>query len=124
MRRRDVWIPAIAIDRSAREPLARQIARQIAATIRGGRHSVRLPSTRMLARLLSVSRNTVVAAYEELAADDLIRARPGAGVIARGAMARRPLQIMDFANILRAAQYPSRVANVKDPDGNPLYLSW
>ncbi len=38
-----------------------------------------LPSSRELAERLSVSRATVVAAYERLAAHGLIRSRPGSG---------------------------------------------
>jgi GntR family transcriptional regulator/MocR family aminotransferase len=64
-------------------PLAEQIRRQIAALIRGGTLAPGdlLPSTRALAARLSVSRATVVAAYELLALDGLIRSRPGIGAI-------------------------------------------
>ncbi|STW66128.1 transcriptional regulator [Klebsiella michiganensis] len=42
-----------------------------------GLHGAKLPATRELARLLGVSRNTVVSVYERLYADDLIETRQG-----------------------------------------------
>ena len=75
-RRRDYTVPALALDRWSPEPLHRQVARQIGDAIRAGELSpeARLPSTRLLAQLLQISRNTVVAAYDELVAAGLIRA--------------------------------------------------
>jgi DNA-binding transcriptional MocR family regulator len=49
---------------------------------------VRLPSERRLADALSVSRGTVVAAYDQLRADDLIRSRQGSGTVVAGAPLR------------------------------------
>jgi DNA-binding FadR family transcriptional regulator len=62
----------------------------------------RLPSTRAAARLFGVSRNTVVTAYEILAADDWIESATGSGTRVRRA---------------------SMIARFKDPDGNFLYLN-
>ena len=65
-----------------RRRLSEQIYRQIRAGIRAGRlpAAEALPSSRELADRLDVSRNTVVAAYERLAAEGLVRSRPGSGV--------------------------------------------
>ena len=49
---------------------------------------VRLPSERKLAGVLSVSRGTVVAAYDELRNDDLLRSRQGSGTVVAGAPLR------------------------------------
>ena len=49
---------------------------------------VRLPSERRLADVLSVSRGTVVAAYDELRNDDLLRSRQGSGTVVAGAPLR------------------------------------
>jgi DNA-binding transcriptional MocR family regulator len=49
---------------------------------------VRLPSERRLADALSVSRGTVVAAYDLLRSDDLVRSRRGSGTVVAGAPLR------------------------------------
>jgi GntR family transcriptional regulator/MocR family aminotransferase len=61
----------------------------------------RLPSTRAAAKLFGVSRNTVITAYEMLAADDLIASAIGSGT---------RVQMRMFARF-------------EDPDGNRLYLN-
>ena len=75
----------------------------------------------MLARLLGVSRNTVLTAYDELAADGFIQGRRGASMLvaARGA-AGAP----DLRRLLRDAQYPGRTLAIGDPDGNVIDLSY
>ena len=66
---------------SARRRLAEQIYRRIRAGIQEGqlRPADPLPSSRELADRLTVSRNTVTAAYDRLGAEGLIDARPGVG---------------------------------------------
>lgn len=49
---------------------------------------LRLPSERALADALSVSRGTVVAAYDLLRSDDLVRSRRGSGTVVAGAPLR------------------------------------
>ena len=122
MRRgRNFFLPEITLDRASPVSLHRQIYVQIAAAIRSGSMGdARLPSTRLLARLLNVSRNTILAAYEELAADDLIRGEQGAGmrVNAGGVPTLGLLQVM------RDAQYPARIVMLQDMDGNPMFLNF
>ena len=66
---------------SLKEQLKRQIARMIeTGTIRPGRA---LPPARDLAGALGVNRNTVAAAYQDLVAQGLLRARKGAGTFVR-----------------------------------------
>ena len=114
------FLPQLAVDRTSAEPLQRQIVGQIAAAIGTGAllAGERLPSTRALARLAGVSRNTALAAYEELMASGLIDGRRGAGThVARGA-GRAALAAW------RRARVPVRAVRATDPDGNPLHISF
>ncbi len=75
------WDIAIELDPSAAEPLFLQIARGISADIQCGRllAGTRLPGSRSLAATLSVHRNTVVAAYEELLAEGWLESSQASG---------------------------------------------
>jgi len=121
-RRLELFIPPIVLDRTSGLSLHRQIHHQIAQAIGGGtiHYESRLPSTRVMARLLGVSRNTVLAAYEDLAADGLVQGKRGAGMRVSGT-ASTPVGLR---HVIRAARYPVRAVGVADPDGNPLYISF
>lgn len=109
-RRAGGFLPMSPLDRRS-GPLHRQIAARVALAIRRGAIAggERLPSTRALSRALGVSRNTVIAAYDELVADCLIDGRRGAGMrVASGESAAR----------IRA----KRAVRVADPDGTPLAI--
>jgi GntR family transcriptional regulator/MocR family aminotransferase len=69
----------IALDRSTSEPLHRQLEHGIREAVRGGRLSAdtALPSSRLLAEQLGISRGVVVEAYEQLTAEGYLAARPG-----------------------------------------------
>ena len=64
-----------------RGPLHSQLTRALKAAMIAGRvgAGARLPATRMLARELGVSRNTVLSAYEQLRAEGFIDGRTGSG---------------------------------------------
>lgn len=66
-----LWTFPVALDPEAREPLFQQVVRAITADIRRGRlrPGARLPGSRTLAESLGLHRNTVLAAYRELAAE-------------------------------------------------------
>jgi DNA-binding transcriptional MocR family regulator len=116
-----IRLPEILLDRNSREPLQEQIRRQVAGAIRGGllRRGTRLPSTRALARLLGVARNTVVLAYEALADEDLIESAPGSGARVKSFA---PVTLPPIGGLLASAMYPEVITVLDDPDGNPFYL--
>jgi DNA-binding GntR family transcriptional regulator len=62
-------------------PLSRQLASELRQALAGGRigAGARLPSTRSLAAELSIARSTVLAVFEQLAAEGYIEPRQGSG---------------------------------------------
>ena len=123
-RRDDMFVPPIVLDRASEIPLHRQIRHQLAHAIRDGvvRNGARLPSTRLLAKLLRVSRNTVFTAYEELAADDLIRGERGAGMRVNHGSTAPEVSWVAVNRVIDAANYPAKIVAFGDPDGNHLYV--
>ena len=107
------------LSRDVALPLSLQLANQLQGAIEAGRVAAgtRLPSTRALARTLGVSRNTVLAAYDELTARGLIRSRRGSGMYISA-----PVLGFDLKCIMRDAQYPSRTVVIQDPDGNAISI--
>jgi DNA-binding GntR family transcriptional regulator len=103
-----------------RASLYRRIADDLRGAIADGRlpRGARVPSSRALARQLGVSRNSVLAAYDLLAAEGLLAGCTGSGTIVRSAPARR----IDPKRLLRDAHYPADPVRLHDPDGNPVYL--
>jgi GntR family transcriptional regulator/MocR family aminotransferase len=92
--------PRISIERGSSQPLYRQLRRALEHEIAIGAldPSSPLPSSRELARELGISRNTVNTAYQELAAEGYVEARPRRGLFVNGEMlsdltarAHRPL---------------------------------
>jgi GntR family transcriptional regulator/MocR family aminotransferase len=75
------WDLNLALDPKRDLPLFLQLSSAIAEAIRLGRLAAGdpLPGSRHLAQQLGVNRNTVVASYEELAAEGLVHTRPGGG---------------------------------------------
>jgi GntR family transcriptional regulator/MocR family aminotransferase len=75
-----VW-NLLHFDRSSHEPLQEQLFEQLCTAIVQGHigRGTRLPPSRLLAEELDVSRNTVVGAYERLAAEGYLTQRVGAG---------------------------------------------
>lgn len=71
----------IAVDRTTSTPMHRQVFDQIREAILGGRLAPgrRLPSSRALADEIGVSRNTVLAAYDQLFAEGYTEGQVGSG---------------------------------------------
>jgi GntR family transcriptional regulator/MocR family aminotransferase len=84
------WTPALALraDPADRRPLFERVGGAVAEAIRSGRlrPGDRLPSTRALAASLGVHRNTVIAAYAELAAQGWTRSARGRGTFVSEAL--------------------------------------
>jgi GntR family transcriptional regulator/MocR family aminotransferase len=82
----------LTIDRAAGLPLHLQLAEQFRAAVLDGRLQAghRLPSTRDLARDLSVSRSVTQAAYDQLHAEGWIEGRTGAGTFVTDVAPLRP----------------------------------
>jgi GntR family transcriptional regulator/MocR family aminotransferase len=74
-------LAAIPLDRDAATPLFRQLYLRLKEAILAGElgASARLPATRELGRLLGVSRQTVLAAYEQLMAEGYLQGAVGKG---------------------------------------------
>jgi GntR family transcriptional regulator/MocR family aminotransferase len=83
------------LDEADTEPLARRIARAIAAEVRRGRlrPGARLPGSRTLARQLHVHRNTVIAAYEQLAAEGWTEPQRARGTFIAHSVPRTPQRL-------------------------------
>jgi GntR family transcriptional regulator / MocR family aminotransferase len=111
----------LQLDSNSRQPLYLQLRDILRRRILD--HSVppgaRLPSTRALAKSLSISRNTVVNAYEALSAEGLVAGAIGSGTRVAATVRRRRL---DLRSVMRESHYPTDPLPVCDPDGNPLYL--
>jgi GntR family transcriptional regulator/MocR family aminotransferase len=71
----------VELDRGGKRTLRQQLVEQMRAAIRDQRlpPGARLPATRLLAMQLGVSRNVVIAAFEELASEGYLEGRTGSG---------------------------------------------
>jgi DNA-binding transcriptional MocR family regulator len=105
----DVAVPPVSLDR--RYLLARQIGDAFRAAMHSGRlqRDHRVPSTRTLARVLGVSRQVVVAAYEELAMSGHLRGRVGDG------------SYVAWAGVPCWSESSTR--EILDPDGHSIRVS-
>ncbi|MCE5301713.1 MAG: GntR family transcriptional regulator [Planctomycetaceae bacterium] len=70
------------IDPGSRQPIYRQLTRQICEAVARGRllPDQRLPSVRELSRRLVVNPNTIARVYTELEREGVLHTRPGLGV--------------------------------------------
>ena len=86
----------------------------------------RLPGSRIMARMLGVSRNTVLAAYETLSIEGLITGRVGSGTRVCGQPALLvPLFAAshpDRLRRLRESGFPLEPVAFRDTDGHAVYI--
>ena len=71
----------VAVDKASDRSLQDQLYDELRRLILSGQlaPATRLPSTRVLARDLSISRNTVLGAFEQVLAEGYLASRTGAG---------------------------------------------
>ncbi len=76
----------VIIDKKAKKPVYRQITGQITGQVKSGvlKKGARIPSTRELAEQTGLHRNTILRAYEELAAEGVLDSSPGNGTFITG----------------------------------------
>lgn len=109
--------------RTSRDPglgsTTREVCEAIKAQIRSGAHApgARLPSTRALAAEWGISRTTVTAAYEQLAAEGYLETRQGArATVARGLSPEpAPSKSRTVSAKPRLSAYGRRVAALPSP---------
>ncbi|WP_044252756.1 GntR family transcriptional regulator, partial [Chondromyces apiculatus] len=85
----------VSLDGRRGGPLHRQLYEAVRRAIVEGRWQVgsRVPSTRLLAEQLGVSRNTVMTAFEELLAEGYLVGRVGSGTFVAGELPERALGV-------------------------------
>jgi GntR family transcriptional regulator/MocR family aminotransferase len=85
----EAFLDHLFLDSAAVETLSAQLSRALRSlAVSGGiAAGARLPSSRILARRLGVSRNTVAAAYDQLAAEGYVEAVQGGGTFITAACA-------------------------------------
>jgi|SRR5580658_5545892 DNA-binding transcriptional regulator YhcF (GntR family) len=112
----------LQLDPDSRHPLYLQLRDHLRRSILD--HNLpagaKLPSTRLLAKNLAISRNTVVNAYEALAAEGLVTGAIGSGTRVTSTIRRR--RKLDLRSVLRESHFPNDALPMSDPDGNPLLI--
>ncbi len=96
MRDSAVFDLPLLLDRRAKESLQAQLCRQLRAAIFEGvlAPGTRLPATRALANVLGVSRNVIVAVYDELFAEGYIAGRHGSGTYVERTLPRQSRSVV------------------------------
>lgn len=121
-------VPTIRLRRNEAQYLPEQLSEAIRDEIASGALAPgsRLPASRVMARKLGVSRNTVLAAYEALALEGLIAGRVGSGtrVCARAALLARLRAAGSSSRVrrLRESGFPANPVDARDPDGHAVYI--
>lgn len=120
-------LPSITLRRNGQQ-LQQQLYHALRKAIANGTllPGSRLPASRVTARMLGVSRNTVLAAYETLSLEGLITGRTGSGtrVCANPARLLRILARSHPEQLrrLRESGFPLDQHAFRDPDGHGVYI--
>ena len=65
----------------------------------------------------------MLAAFDALASDDLLRGERGAGMRVQNERAPE-VSWCGLKDVIRASGFPAKVVALADPDGNPIYLQY
>lgn len=120
-------LPPISVRRNRAQHLPEQVAHALREAIASGAlaPASRLPASRVMARMLGVSRNTVLAAYELLDLEGLIAGRVGSGtrVCAKSEVVAKLIAAgPKRSQRLRESGFPMNSVKSRDPDGHALYI--
>lgn len=99
VRQSELPLDMLVIDPAAELPAYKQLYNAMREAVLAGklRAGVRLPASRNLARDLSISRNTVISAYETLLAEGYLESRHGSGTFVAN-LPRSAMKIRDAGN--------------------------
>ncbi len=116
----------IAVDRTAPEPLHRQIynAYRTAILDRRLRPGQRIPSTRSLASELGVSRFPVLSAYAQLLAEGYFESRVGAGTVVSGSLPEQFTSSRPTGARILAASSGARPVSRRSSILRPEHAPW
>ena len=119
-----VFVPDMALDRRSGVPMQEQIYQAVVRAVQSGGafRNARLPASRVLAKLLGVSRNTVLKAYADLQADGFIEGRHGSGMRVIQNTAPHAPTWFGLRQAIQASGFPARVVGLEDCDGNAMYI--
>ena len=113
----------IALNQSLRLPLYRQVYDAVRDAILAGTlpPGTRMPATRSFAKDLAVSRNTIIAAFSQLAVEGYLEAKVGAGtVVAPDLPTALPRVAKGVTPVLTARRTPARLPRRSLPVGRPI----
>ncbi len=116
-RRFDLEIVGVSIDSNSTTPKHRQLYGSLRDAVLANRLHAgdTLPSTRTLARELGVSRNTVLAAYEQLLSEGYLVGRIGSGTFVAPDVIRRPAPAEPVGRVTHERHFdPGSVSEVAD----------
>lgn len=106
--RQEIPISGVTIDRSSRTPVYKQLYSEFRDAILAGRFlpGQQIPPTRELAKVLKISRTTVLLAFDHLLLEGYIKGKPGAGTFISDEIPES-LLLANFKD--RTAQEPERL---------------
>ena len=108
------FLPMLAVDRKLGQPLHRQIYEAFRSAIVQGRlrPGQQIPSSRVLAVEIAVSRFPVLNAYAQLLAEGYLESRVGAGTVVSASLPEQPkMSAAADMRVLAGNRGPRRVAN-------------